>query len=123
MPNTFSDNKKAPVNYLASQDDDEIDLGELLATLADSKWLIAAVTAVVLTIGTAYALIIQPVYKADAMLQIEDKAPSLGALEAVSSLIDQKTPALAEIELIKSRMILGATVKNRNLEIIARPKR
>ena len=34
MPNTFSDNKKAPVNYLPSQDDDEIDLGELLATLS-----------------------------------------------------------------------------------------
>ena len=123
MPNNFSDNKKAPVNYSTNPDDDEMDLGELLATLVDSKWLIAAVTAVVLTLGIAYALIAQPVYKADALLQIEDNAPSLGALEAVSSLIDQKTPALAEIEIIKSRMVLGATVKNRNLEIIAQPKR
>ena len=123
MPNNFSDNKKAPVNYSMTQDDDEIDLGELLATLVDSKWLIAAVTAVVLTIGIAYALIAQPVYKADAMLQIEDNAPSLGALEAVSSLMETKTPALAEIEIIKSRMVLGTTVKNLNLDIIARPKR
>ena len=123
MPNNFSDNKKAPVNYSTSPDDDEIDLGELIATLVDNKWLIAAVTAVVLTLGIAYALIAQPIYKADAMLQIEDDTPSLGALEAVSSLMETKTPALAEIELIKSRMVLATAAKNLNLEIIAKPKR
>lgn len=122
MPNTFSDNKKAPVNYLPSQDDDEIDLGELLATLADSKWLIAFITLVILVIGTAYAFLANPVYKTDAMLQVQDNAPSLGALEPVTALLESKTPVLAEIELIKSRMILGATVKNHNLEIIAKPK-
>ena len=122
MPNTFSDNKKAPVNYLPSQDDDEIDLGELLATLVDSKWLIAFITVVVLIIGTAKALIDKPVYKADAMLQVEENSPSLGALEPVAALMDSKVPVMAEIELIKSRMILGAAVKNLNLEIIAKPK-
>jgi len=122
MPNTFSDNKKAPVNYLPSQDDDEIDLGELLATLVDNKWLIAFITLVVLAIGTAKALLDKPVYKADAMLQVEENSPSLGALEPVAALMESKVPVLAEIELIKSRLILGAAVKNLNLEIIAKPK-
>ena len=122
MPNTLSDNKKAPVNYLRSQDDDEIDLGELLATIVDSKWLIALITVVVLAIGTAKALIDKPVYKADAMLQVEENSPSLGALEAVTNLMESKVPVEAEIELIKSRLILGAAVKNLDLEIIAKPK-
>ncbi len=122
MSNTFPDNKKAPVNYLPSQDDDEIDLGELFATLIDSKWLIASITVVILAIGTAKALIDQPVYKADAMLQVEENSPSLGALDAVTDLMESKVPVETEIELIKSRMVLGAAVKNLNMEIIARPK-
>ncbi len=122
MPNTFSDTKKAPVNYLPSQDDDEIDLGELLATLVDNKWLIAFITLVVLSIGIAKALIDKPVYKADAMLQVEKNSPSLGALEPVAALMGDEVEALTEIELIQSRMILGAAVKNLNMEIIAEPK-
>ena len=122
MPNVFSDNKNSPVNYLPSQDDDEIDLGELLATLIDSKWLIAFITLMVLIIGTAKALIDQPVYKADAILQVQENSPSLGALEPVADLMGDKPEAMTEIELIKSRMILGAAVKNLNLEIIAKPK-
>ena len=122
MPNTFSDNKKVPVNYLPSQDDDEIDLGELFAILVDNKWLIAFITVVVLIIGTAKALIDKPVYKVDAMLQVEENSPSLGALDAVADLMESQVPVEAEIELIKSRMILRAAVKNLNLEIIAKPK-
>ena len=117
MPNVFSDNKNSPVNYLPSQDDDEIDLGELLATLIDSKWLIAFITLMVLIIGTAKALIDQPVYKADAILQVQENSPSLGALEPMADLMGDKPEAMTEIELIKSRMILGAAVKNLNLEI------
>ena len=122
MPNTFSDKKNTPVNFLPSQDDDEIDLGELLATLIDSKWLIVFITITVLIIGTAKALIDQPVYKADAILQVQENSPSLGALEPVADLMGDKPEAMTEIELIKSRMILGAAVKNLNLEIIAKPK-
>ena len=122
MPNTFSDSKNAPVNYLPSQDDDEIDLGELLATLVDSKWLISIITLVILAFGTAYAFLGKPIYQADAMLQVEEKTPSLGALEPVADLMGKKVPMMAEIELIKSRMILRTAVKNLNLEIIAKPK-
>lgn len=122
MPNTFSDNKKVPVNYLPSQDDDEIDLGELFAILVDNKWLIAFITVVVLIIGTAKALIDKPVYKVDAMLQVEENSPSLGALDAVADLMESQVPVEAEIELIKSRLILRAAVKSLNLEIIAKPK-
>ena len=122
MSNTFSDNKNSPINYLPSQDDDEIDLGELLATLIDSKWHIAFITIVVLIIGTAKAFLDMPVYKADAILQVQENSPSLGALEPVAALMGDKPEAMTEIELIKSRMILGAAVKNLNLEIIAKPK-
>ena len=106
------------------EDDDEIDLGELLATLVDNKWLIVFITMVVTIIGTGKALIDKPVYKTDAMLQVveKSKSSSIEALDAVSGLLESKVPALAEIEIITSRMILGAAVKNLDMEIIAKPK-
>ena len=122
MPDTFSDNKKGLINYLPGQDDDEIDLGDIFSTLVESKWLIFFITLLVLAIGTAKALLDKPVYKADAMLQVEENSPSLGALEPVAALMESKVPVLAEIELIKSRLILGAAVKNLNLEILTSPK-
>ena len=121
MPNAFSDNKKTSVNYLSSRDD-ESNLGELLATLVDNKWLIAVITLVILAIGTAYSFLGNPIYEPDAMLQVEKNIPSLGALKPAAALMESKVPVMAEIELIKSRMILREAVINLNLEIIAIPK-
>ncbi|MDI1232158.1 MAG: polysaccharide biosynthesis tyrosine autokinase [Methylobacter sp.] len=121
MTNQHSAITNHPGNYQAHQEDDEIDLGELIATIVDGKYLIAIITLVFLTLGVAKALIDTPIYKADAMLQIEEKLNSLQALASVSSLVGGQEPASAEIEIIKSRKVLGEAVKNLNLDIIAKP--
>ena len=120
MPNTFPDNKNAPVNYLRAQDEDKLDFVEMFSALIENKWLIVFTTMVFLVIGTGIAFIIAPIYQADAMLQIEKKSSS-----PTRTLFPGDEPSdvstLAEIQLIKSRMILGAAVKNLNLDIIAEP--
>ncbi|WP_432745489.1 polysaccharide biosynthesis tyrosine autokinase [Methylobacter sp. G7] len=121
MTNQHSAITNHPGNYQANQEDDEIDLGELIATIVDGKYLIAIITLVFLTLGVAKALIDTPIYKADAMLQVEVKSNSLDALASVSSLMAGKESASTEIEIIKSRKILGEAVKNLNLDIIAKP--
>ncbi|MGZ8189874.1 MAG: polysaccharide biosynthesis tyrosine autokinase [Methylococcaceae bacterium] len=123
MPNTTSDNNKAPVNFFQRQDDNEINLGEFIAPIVDNKWLIAFTTVLVLMIGIAKAFLDKPIYKTDAMLQVEEHSQSLSpALESIGALLESKAPVKAEIEIIKSRMILGEAGKNLNLEIIARPR-
>lgn len=122
MTKTHSDITNHPGNYQANQEDDEFDLGELIATMLDGKYLIGIITLVFLTLGVAKALIDAPIYKADAMLQIEEKLNSLQALASVSSLVGGQEPASAEIEIIKSRKVLGEAVRNLNLDIIAKPK-
>ncbi|MNB88530.1 tyrosine kinase [compost metagenome] len=47
-------------------DDDDIDLMGLLGTLVDHKWLIAGITAASMAVGTAYAVLANPVYQATA---------------------------------------------------------
>jgi tyrosine-protein kinase Etk/Wzc len=124
MLNNTTDNTQNSVNDLSSQEDDEIDLADLLGTLLDNKWLIIAVTAMVLFIGVAKAFLDTPIYKTDAMLQVQEQSKSslLEGLGEMSDLMESKKPILAEIELLKSRLILGETVRNLKLNITARPK-
>ena len=122
MANQLLDATNQPGNYQSNQEDDEINIGELIAIIFDGKYLIGIITLIFLAAGVGKALLDTPIYKADAMLQVEEKSNSLDALESVAPLLESKTPALAEIEIIKSRKVLGETVKNLNLDIVAKPK-
>jgi tyrosine-protein kinase Etk/Wzc len=122
MTNAIAENNKAPVNYVSNQDDDEINLGELLGILIDGKWLVILITLTVLFFGVAKAFLDSPVYKVDAMLQVNENSQTLAGLEPLSDLLENKMLITAEIEVVKSRMILGEAVTNLDLDIIVKPK-
>ncbi|WP_039988051.1 polysaccharide biosynthesis tyrosine autokinase [Vibrio owensii] len=104
--------------------DDEIDLGKLFGILIDAKWFIIGITLLFATMGIAVALLSTPIYKADALIQIEQK--SSGGISAMvgdmGDLFAAESSATTEIEIIKSRMILGDTVDKFNLTTIAIPE-
>ena len=101
---------------------DEIDLVKLLGFLLDSKWLIVFVTVFFTIVGVAYALLSTPIYKADALLQVETKSSGMSAMVGdMGDLFSSESSATTEVEIIKSRMILGKTVDELNLTIQAAP--
>lgn len=106
---------------IATPQDDEIDLLALIGTLWDGKWLIAAVTVVFTAIGVFYALIQPPVYRANALIQVEEKQGGLPGMEDLSGLLESNSNAETEIQLIKSRRVLGQVVDNLNLDIVTSP--
>lgn len=53
---------------------DDIDIGKLFGILLDSKWLIIAITFMFSLFGVASALLSTPIYNANALIQIEQKA-------------------------------------------------
>ncbi|MCY1273733.1 Tyrosine-protein kinase wzc [compost metagenome] len=105
------------------QDDDEIDLLGLFGTLLDHKWLIASVTAGFMAVGVAYALLATPIYRSNAIVQVEQKKAAIPGLSDMSEMFGGESAAVTEIELIKSRAIIGKAVDNLHLNIIAEPKR
>ncbi|CAN7219481.1 polysaccharide biosynthesis tyrosine autokinase [Variovorax paradoxus] len=108
---------------VARPDEDEINLKEWFDILIDRKWLVLAVTALALALGVAYALLSTPVYQSNLLIQVEDAAPDAkGFLGEASSLFDVKTPATGEIQVIRSRMVLGAAVDQTRAYIDARPR-
>jgi len=101
--------------------EDEIDLSELLGTLLDAKWLIASVSALFLAGGIFYALVSTPIYQADAVLQVEEKSGGLAGLGDLTEMFPAETEASTEIEIIKSRNIIGKAVDRLDLTLHASP--
>ncbi|NGO00118.1 polysaccharide biosynthesis tyrosine autokinase [Grimontia sp. S25] len=110
------------ISHSRSTDSDEIDLGKLFGILIDARWMIISVTAVFAVVGVAYALLATPVYKADALIQVEQKSNGMPALGEMGELFASESSSTTEIEIIKSRMVLGKTVDKFNLTTISSPE-
>ena len=109
----------------SSQDDgDDINLLELLDVVLDSRWLISTVTAVALAGGAAYALLSTPIYQANTLIQVEDsKSGGVGSLLGdVGGMFEIKSPASAEMEILRSRLVIGQAVTNLQLDLAITPK-
>jgi tyrosine-protein kinase Etk/Wzc len=105
-------------------DDDDINLLALFGTLIDSKWIIIGITALFCAIGVAVALLSTPIYQANALVQVEEKKggmAALGGMGEMSEMFGATSAAVTEIELLKSRAVLGKAVENLNLDIIIKP--
>lgn len=114
---------QAPVNAAKpSQADDEIDLLALFATLWDNKNLIVGITAIFMFFGVVYALLATPIYRANAIVQVEEKSPGLPGMSDITEMFGGESAAVTEIELIKSRTVLGGAVDKLNLDIVIEPK-
>ncbi|WP_140921269.1 polysaccharide biosynthesis tyrosine autokinase [Limnobaculum xujianqingii] len=100
------------------KEEDEINLGKILGTIIDKKWLLISITILLTLIGAFYSLFATPIYRADVLIQIE-KNPTNSLLNSVSEILSSNiTPSTAtEIELIKSRMVIGKTVSDLSLDI------
>lgn len=106
-------------------DDDEIDLLEYWDIIVDNRWLIVAITAVAVAAGAGYALLAKPVYETNLLIQVEDSTGSGAAksfLGDAASLFEVKTAAAGEMEILRSRMVVGQAVDDTHLYIDARPR-
>lgn len=102
-----------------------IDLSAYLDVLLRFRWTFLSITAAVVAMGLLYALLTKPVYRADMLVQIEDTGSSSNASKiaaSISPVFDVKPEASAEIELLRSRMVVGKAVDNLRLDIDATPR-
>ncbi|EPJ9743516.1 TPA: polysaccharide biosynthesis tyrosine autokinase [Klebsiella oxytoca] len=100
------------------KDSDEIDLGRLIGELIDHRKLIISVTALFTLLALVYALFATPIYQADAMVQVEEKQANAILSNLSQMLPDSQPQSAPEIALLQSRMVLGKTVDDLNLQVI-----
>ncbi|NUF53949.1 tyrosine protein kinase, partial [Acinetobacter seifertii] len=98
--------------------EDTIDLKELFFSLIAQWKLIALCIILSLVCALLYLRATPDTYSVDALVQVEDsKGASAALLGDLSNMIEQKSPAQAEIEILKSRLVLGSVTKNLNLDV------
>jgi len=102
-------------------DEDDINLGDLIGVLIESRWLILAIIFAALMIGAYKAFTAVPIYQADGLLQVEEKSPGLTNLDT-SAMFGDYALVNAEIEILRSRSVLGTVVDNLQLDIYAEPE-
>ncbi|MFB1034468.1 MAG: GNVR domain-containing protein, partial [Sinobacterium sp.] len=97
-------------------------LGALIGTLIDRKLLIVSITALFALVGIAVALLSTPVYNATAMIQVEDSGSSVPGLDDMAGMFESSSKSVTEIELLKSRSVIGEAVDVLRLNVVATPK-
>ena len=103
---------------------DDIDFGKLFGSLVDAKWYIVGITALFSVVGIIVAVLSTPIYKADALIQVEQK--QTGGISALVSsnmgeMFDQDSSSSTETAIIGSRMVLGETVDDLALTTVVTP--
>ena len=101
-----------------SQTEDTIDLKELFFSLIAQWKLIVLCMILSLICALLYLRTTPDTYAVDALVQVEDsKGASAALLGDLSSMMDQKSPAQAEIEILKSRLVLGTVIDRLHLDL------
>jgi len=102
-----------------------LDLTAILDTLVRYKWTFVVVAGLITLLGVVYALLSKPVYRADIVVQVEDMSTN-GAnsklAASLSPMFDVKPAASAEMELLRSRMVVGKAVDTLHLDVSAGPR-
>ena len=109
-------------NVAPKQEDDEIDILEILMFLR-TKWKFLLIFLVAgLAVGGLASMWMRPAYKSDILLQVDVKGnKSAKALGEMGALLDVSTPSEAEMQLIKSRMVLSSVVDAERMRYSAVP--
>lgn len=95
---------------------EDIDLARIVGEFIDHRKLILSVTSICTMLAIVYALFATPIYQANSLLQIEQKQGN-ALLDSLSQVLPNTQPQSApEIALLQSRMILGKTVDDLNLQ-------
>jgi tyrosine-protein kinase Etk/Wzc len=107
-----------------SHDEPAFDLRSYLNTLFENRWLIGGITAFITLVAVLYALVAKPVYEANLMIHVEEESPnaSKNILSEASSLFETKKAAIAEMELLRSRMVVSRAIDNLQLYVDVKPK-
>ncbi|MEL5373772.1 tyrosine-protein kinase Wzc [Serratia marcescens] len=95
----------------------DFNIVQVLGALLDHRWLIIGVVTLFTVFGIIYSLFTTPVYQADSLVQVEKK-PGGSLLDNLSQMIpNSQAESSTEIELIKSRMIIGKAVDDLGLDV------
>jgi tyrosine-protein kinase Etk/Wzc len=109
------------------QPEDEINVLDLFGTLWSGKFWIALSVVLALFIGAFTVFRQEPIFQAQGLLQLESRSGALALPEGMQELLGAgssagNSPADTEMEIMKSRMVMGQVVRELGLQVYAHPR-
>jgi len=102
---------------------EESDVAKYIDIIINNKWLVAICLIISILVGVAYALLAKPIYESNLLVQVESGQSGFqGLLGPAADLLEVKTAASAEMEIIRSRLVVGQAVDNLRLYLEAEPE-
>jgi tyrosine-protein kinase Etk/Wzc len=91
---------------------DALSFSDLLENLLFYWWAFLLVVVLAVSVSVAYAIVSQPWYQADVLIEVEpQKGSALGALTDVEGLLQSSRSAVqGEIEILRSRAVIGSAI-------------
>jgi tyrosine-protein kinase Etk/Wzc len=112
---------RQPVRSAADGHEEEIP-GLYLARLYEHRHSIAASAVLGLLVAVAFVALRKPTWASEVLVQFVDRSPPLVGIEELSSMFSERNPVDTEIEIIRSRKVLGPVVDKLNLTLEAQPR-
>ena len=108
-------------------EEEDVVLGQLVQVILDDIWWLIAIAATVVAIAGAYCVLAKPIYSADAHVRVEqadNTSQALTQTQTGASIMSGSSslPTDAEIEIIKSRGVVGPVVEQMKLNFSVTPK-
>jgi tyrosine-protein kinase Etk/Wzc len=100
---------------------DEIDLGQLFGLIWHGKlWIILGMGLGLAVAAFSFANT-APTFQADALVQLEEKSAAMMLPGSLSAMAEDDPRSVTEVEILRSRMVLGRAVADQNLDWVVRP--
>ncbi len=112
-PSEYSSRGQNTNGPVIQEEESSFSLVDILENVFFFRWYFIGTFAIIASFSVFYALLASPIYVADALIQVEEKKGSqLGALSQVAKALDvQQSPVLGEIEIIRSRTVIGSAIE------------
>lgn len=99
-------------------------IADIFNVLLENAKLIGYIVSGILLGAILYLMIAKPIYEITGMVQIDQTMKGLGnSLAPIEAMLTGELPSEGEIEIIRSRSVLGKTVDELHLDIEANPSR
>ena len=108
--------------YINNNNNDESELLPLALLIWSKKYFIGALVLIGVCVGVVVGLSKTPIYAADAMVQLETKNSGITLSEDIANLMSNESEAITEIEILRSRMVIGKAIETINLDVVATPR-
>lgn len=103
----------------------DISLLDILTIIWGGKFWIAGIVAIALALGAISVLQSEPIYRAQGLLQLEARSGSLALPAGMQDLVGNgysDSPGEAEMEIMKSRMVMAQAARELDLQAYAYPR-